>query len=282
MTGEVIRIARGAYVETAEWDRLTPEQQHLLLVRAAIRQTDQDLVVARASAVVLHGLPWIGSLPARAQFAPASGVGRSTKAMSVSGYQVTELDTIDDLPVTRLARTVVDVARGIAFERALAVADAALRRAPDLVPALRQQFDQIGRHQGEARAALVLELADGASESAGESLSRAAIHRMRLPSPELQAVFPRRDGGTWRVDFWWPDAGVIGEFDGQVKYLGDGHGAARAVIAEKLREDELRALGYRVERWDWETARDPSRLAAQLTRAGIRPRTARSATWFGP
>ena len=201
--------------------------------------------------------------------------------MAVSGYEVVEVDVVSDLPVTPLARTVIDVARAVAFERAIVVADAALRRDPSLMPQVRTEFARIGRHQGEARAALVLELADGASESAGESLSRAAMHRMGLPAPVLQAEFPRRDGGVWRVDFWWPEQGLIGEFDGRMKYLGDERASAGEGDRGENREDQLRALGYRVVRWDWETALDPSRLAAQLSRAGLRSRTARSATRYG-
>ena len=75
------------------------------------------------------------------------------------------------------------------------------------------------------------------------------------------------------ADFCWADARVIGEFDGRVKYLDEsylrGRSASDAVIAEKIREGRLRALGFRVTRWTWSDLHSPERLAAQLEAARV-------------
>jgi hypothetical protein len=75
------------------------------------------------------------------------------------------------------------------------------------------------------------------------------------------------------VDFWWPEFNLIGEFDGNGKYLreefANGRSPGEIVIAEKRREDRLRALGPQVTRWDWSIARSAFRLRAHLADAGL-------------
>ena len=60
--------------------------------------------------------------------------------------------------------------------------------------------------------------ADPPSGSAGESLSRVLIAEARLPAPDAAAAVLRPARPHRYVDFWWPDFGLIGEFDGLKKY----------------------------------------------------------------
>ena len=72
-----------------------------------------------------------------------------------------------------------------------------------------------------------------------------------------------------RTDFLFV-LGVILEFDGMVKYtkhLRPGQTAAAVVVAEKLREDEMRALGWVFLRCTWSELDHPERFAAKLRRA---------------
>src|SRR5674476_401682 len=61
-----------------------------------------------------------------------------------------------------------------------------------------------------------------------------------LRVPEIRG----RPADHGRVDFWWPGARVVGEFDGRVKY-GRANPSGRppedVLWDEKLREDRLRA-----------------------------------------
>ncbi|PRZ18111.1 hypothetical protein [Nesterenkonia sandarakina] len=126
------------------------------------------------------------------------------------------------------------------------------------------------RRLGRWRACL--ELADARSESAGESLSRVRMLDLGFEPPQLQVSFDL--GGTVaRVDFYWPGVGVVGEFDGKLKYTrGSGLSGASAedvVWEEKLREDALRARGLKVVRWVWDDLQRPGALAARLHTAGV-------------
>lgn len=120
-------------------------------------------------------------------------------------------------------------------------------------------------------------LADPRAESVGESVSRVLIAELGFAPPQLQIEFRLPDGRLARVDFFWPEIGLVGEFDGEMKYsrardLSDLE-PADVVIAEKRREDGLRALGHDVARWGWPELREPRALRRILEQAGGVPRT---------
>ena len=79
-----------------------------------------------------------------------------------------------------------------------------------------------------------------------------------------------------RVDGLWEDCAVVAEIDGHGKYLDGALGptpehAARAVVAEKVREDGIRDLGLEMVRWDLdELLHRPVQLAARIERARAR------------
>ncbi len=61
--------------------------------------------------------------------------------------------------------------------------------------------------------------------------------------------------------------GVLGEFDGKVKYIGPSDQVARTVMNEKSREDSLRQLGWVVVRWNWQDLLNPSALRRRIEAA---------------
>ena len=84
--------------------------------------------------------------------------------------------------------------------------------------------------------------------------------------------FEVRDGSfTARVDLRLQDHPVVLEFDGLVKYrraaAADGWRSGRdELVAEKVREDRLRALGFSVIRVTWHDLDDPVALAHRIRR----------------
>ncbi len=66
------------------------------------------------------------------------------------------------------------------------------------------------------------------------------------PLPVMQQELRDEHGLIGRVDFSWPQAHLVGEADGRLKY-----DTRQAVYAEKRREDRLRMRGYGVIRWGW-------------------------------
>lgn len=111
------------------------------------------------------------------------------------------------------------------------------------------------------------------SESVGESLSRALIHRLGFEAPEIQVPIQLPNGQTARPDFYWRKARIVGEFDGAHKYTNarnvSGKHAGQVIYEEKLREDALRSLDNRVCRWGWNDLKNADQLANVLSRAGV-------------
>lgn len=142
---------------------------------------------------------------------------------------------VDDVLVGTLAETAVDVALHEHPWRAIVVLDAVLRRGISKDD-VRAALDERGP-RGRARAVVLIEVADGESESAGESITRWGAHVLGAPTPVLQQEFAHDEVLRDRVDLWYPEQGVIVEFDGRVKYEG---GAAESLWDEKRREDRLR------------------------------------------
>jgi hypothetical protein len=171
---------------------------------------------------------------------------------------------VDGIAVTTPARAVLDVARSLAFEPAVALADAALakprRNLPPLAtPAeLASLLERGRRRPGTAAARRVVAFADGRSGSVGESRSRVAIDAAGLPPPVLQwEVYSASGMFIGRVDFAWPAFRTVAEFDGKVKYgrlLRAGQDPGEAVYQEKLREDALRGEDLRMVRWGGSTS----------------------------
>lgn len=133
--------------------------------------------------------------------------------------------------------------------------------------------------RGRDRWKAAWEFAEAGAESVGESWARVRIAELGFSAPELQRRFLLPNGATCRTDFYWEGPGIVGEFDGLKKYLKSmtlsGVGPEQAVIAEKEREDGLRALGLRVVRFTWADLQDPVRIQRLLNIAGV-PFTGRS------
>lgn len=177
---------------------------------------------------------------------------------------------VDGVPVTSVARTVVDIARAVSFERAVVIADASLALKLVDREGLAAALVRSTGWPGSPAARRAVAFADGRVESVGESRSRVAPARCGLPEPLLQWDVIGR-AGHWlaRVDFGWPAFRTIGEFDGRVKYgrlLRPGQTAGDVVFEEKRREDELRDEGLGVVRWTWADLDDFTPVANRLRR----------------
>jgi uncharacterized protein DUF559 len=99
--------------------------------------------------------------------------------------------------------------------------------------------------RGSRRALEVLALADPRIESPLESLIHLALYDSGFALPEPQTWLRGADGKRYRVDFFWPDFGLILEADGRGKYSDD------QLWDEKKREVALTRAGYRVVRVRW-------------------------------
>jgi hypothetical protein len=279
--GALIRVRHGVYARTDDADTAdveTAESRHLRIAGATwagLRAAESCF--SHHTAGVLHRLPVPRHLLGPVHITRPGRGGSSSKWLRLHRGAVPEAHRLavprEIVPagvVTSVAWTVADLARALPPIHGVAVADAAFARG--VRPEQVSEVLAGTRQPGNLRAREVLRFADGRSESAGESHSRWLMAELGLPAPELQQVFRTADGSfVARVDFWWPDYGLIGEFDGEGKYRRPptpGRTAQQAVLNEKHREEALRRIGWWVVRWDWD-ALDDRAAFEQLLRDGL-------------
>jgi hypothetical protein len=284
--GSLTRVARGVYHRHSA-DASTVDDRYLARVRGTRLSLAREVVFSHASAGVCWGLPTIHGWPSNVHaVAPAATGGRSISGLVLHSVGIPDgVVKLAGLSVTSLSRAIADIGSTMRLEDAVSVADAALAGMRDesgrvvrspLDPAtLIREIEARGASRGIRQLRWVAGFADGGSGSAGESLSRLAMHRMKCPRPVLQHEFRDSGGLIGYADFWWPEFNVIGEFDGRGKYIREqftsGRSVAEVVMAEKRREDRLRATATRprVVRWEWATASSVPLLAARLRDAGL-------------
>jgi hypothetical protein len=281
--GELCVVTRGVLAESASWNAALPEERHRAAARA-IAELRPEAVFGGITAALIWGRPWVGRTPVK-PIVISNNVagGNSDRSTTVMASTVAfDVECVDGLSVTGLARTLVDVARRCDQAISIPMLDHALSapREGEVGPAaarlamadLALEFGR-GTHIGRARARASLTFADGLSASIGESLSRLAIAQLGFTQPVLQQRYVDREGVMFG-DFSWGHERVIGEFDGLGKYLREefthGRGVTDVVMSEKRREDRLRALGFRVARWGWREVQEPHLLARILEDAGLR------------
>ena len=270
-SGGLFRARSGCFVDGRLLDDATPESRHALTARAVSRGYGQPHAISHVSALVVLGLPLL-NITADLVHLTLTGPGRPR---SLRGLRV-HPELPDSVARQRDGNRVVHPAMAIVQSAALAgvtagvaAADAALRTGQvtreDLEIALR--VARLGPGSADARAAV--DLADGLSESPGESWARVLFVSLGLPKVEPQVVIRDRRGRfVGRVDFLFRAQRTIVEFDGLVKYGGaDGR---QALIDEKRREDQLRSLGYQVVRLTWRDLHDPALVKRLISEAFLR------------
>lgn len=277
------RLAVGAYLPTEIWEALDPQQRYLARVRAVAETRKDRPVLSHWSAAAIHDLPIIGDWPRGVHITvnPTSG-GRSRNGVVKHSLQLGDEDVEehDGLLVTSIARTVLDIAAASNFLSAVTVIDHALRidrfgRTPPLVSKaeLWQMWEARLPFGGHARSSAVIEFGETKADSPLESVSRVNMQVIGCPRPELQSAFSDYLGFIGETDFHWPEFHLVGEADGDRKYLDEAYRSGRTVeqvmIDEKVREDRLRAVPLGVSRWRWKTAINPAALRAKLSSAGL-------------
>lgn len=140
---------------------------------------------------------------------------------------------------TAPAWTAVELARTLRRPRALAVLDAALFNQCCKPPDLCKAIDEQKGRRGIVKVREVVEYADGRSESPLESEARLVFIDGGLPMPELQYEIVDRCGKLWRVDFAWPDAMVVAEYESM-----QWHATPDALRHDRMKVARLQECGW--------------------------------------
>lgn len=292
--GELVRVRRGTYARSAYWAELNERQRHGLQAAALVNTTRTPPIFNFQTAALLWGLGVVGVPKHLCTVTSDPSGGRSKhgirRRFGAGDSGVTQLGAFR---VTDKIRTTIELAASLNFAEALAIVDSSRRNQrwgdalevddwnkhkpwgpPSGLDELTGAVSALTNQSRKRRAGMILELSTDKSESVGESMSRAQMILLNFPVPSLQGSFTLKTGRTARTDFWWPELDLVGEFDGYGKYrrkeLRGNQTIQQAVMAEKARENGLRALGLTVVRWDWSDMMNPRAFTRILNDGGLR------------
>jgi hypothetical protein len=190
-----------------------------MAIAAAVAVIGPDAVASHQDAALLHGLGQLHS--PRADLIAVSRrrghdrllTGTPAVRVRVTQLPATQVTVRGAVPVTSVARTVIDVCR---------------------------------HWPGVDQARRVVGFSTDLAESPFESIARVAFDERRLPPPELQVWVGGADGPIGRVDFLWRQHATIAEADGALKYADPDR--ARQQLH---RDADLRDAGFEVVHFSW-------------------------------
>ncbi|QKE01301.1 type IV toxin-antitoxin system AbiEi family antitoxin domain-containing protein [Nocardioides marmotae] len=269
------RIRRGYYTFGDLWRIADPVDQHRIRSRAVIDSLGDRVALSHVSGVIEHGVDVWGLDLSRVHVTRLDGgPGRiEGDVVHHEGFcgagEVVERDGRRVLPPERC---VVEAGSRTDNERALVMMDSLLHRGLVEHGELFAQFELMARWPFVQHLHLAVRMADGRAESVGESRGRYLFWSHGLPVPQLQYAVRDSKGAVVATSDWgWPEHGLLGEFDGQLKYgrlLRPGQDAGSVVFAEKQREDLAREVsGMGMVRLVWSDYDRPALTVARVRRA---------------
>ncbi|UUW88226.1 type IV toxin-antitoxin system AbiEi family antitoxin domain-containing protein [Pimelobacter simplex] len=274
-SGHLVRIRQGAYVLRGVWDSSDAVERHRLLLSAVRRQYDDRVAASHTSACIKHGGPTWGLRLESAHLTNLYGITERNQGKVVHHRGSCRVDDVtrDDAGwITTPTRTALDTASLAPQEPAVAVVDWYLASRLTTREELETAFATMKHWPDTLALHRVLQLADGRAESVGETRTRLLCRRQHLPAPVAQLEIHHPNGRlAGRIDFAWPEHGLMMEFDGMQKYhrfRRTGESIEATVVREKLREDVLRELtGWHMIRIVWSDLDHPKATAARIQRA---------------
>jgi hypothetical protein len=176
-----------------------------------------------------------------------------------------DLAESDDIPVTRPTRTLLDLGVVVDADRLEELLDDGLRRGWFSVPSIGRRWEELGGllRPGGRTLRAVLDRKESGERPAGSILEtrfRQLVLRARLPKPVSQYEVYDCEQLVARVDFAYPDFGLVIEVDGEERHAG------RSPRKHDARRDRrLIALGFNPLRFHWEDLRDnPDAVAGDI------------------
>ena len=186
----------------------------------------------------------------------------------VGSLPVADISEVDGIPVTRIERTLVDLAAVVDVDRLEDALDSALRRRLTTVNRLRLRVrSESGRHGIGKLRGLLDERDDRGRPSASRFETRLNRLLIRSGFPAMRE-YKIWNGGEFvaRVDFCFPEAKLIIEADG-FRW----HSGRRAWQRDRERRNQLTAMGWRVIQATWDDlTRRPTETVEKI-RALLQP-----------
>jgi hypothetical protein len=273
-TDVLVRIRHGAYTFRDMWAAADDVERHRLRAHAVLRSHGTRIALSHTSAAVEHGLrlfnPDLRRIHVTCLDRP---IAHTTKDVVYHQGRCTD----DDLTLVGSRLVVAPVRAGLEAASIThgaggqVILDSVVHLKLGTLDEIYAGFERLTGWPNSRKLQITVRLVRKGAESVGESVSRYLMWTQHLPEPHLQ--FEVRD--AWGnllgiTDFAWPEYGLLGEFDGFMKYgrlLKEGDTPGEAVEREKTREDRLREeTGWLMVRLIWKELFEPARTAAKIRR----------------
>lgn len=227
-----------------------PRRIHCLQAIATISAIGRDAVASHHSAAVIHRLKMLTDTPADLVTLTCSDGKRHGwpgVVLHTARLPAGHVTSKAAVPITTIARTVIDLARAGSLMEGVVVADSALHQHLASKAQLQEVLAACARWPGAERAGRAVDFSDGRAESVLESCARVLFAEHGLEQPGLQVnIRDGHDRFIGRVDFYWPRYRTIAEADGLSKL------ATPADIHAQFRRDRLlHRAGYKVIHFTW-------------------------------
>lgn len=272
--GQFTRVRHGAYTSTDHWNSADEFERHRMKCHAVLGTHGDGVVLSHTSAAVMHGLSvWDADLR---KVHVTRLDGATTRVCHDVRYHRAQIPEQEVFALqgggfaTSPARSSVEHASVTGIESGLVTLDSFLHKYKQRDLAEIEAVQSSRRnHAGNQRLQITLRLARPGAESVGETRLRFLCWEFHLPEPELQVPVHDETGALVGLsDFAWQAYGVLGEFDGRVKYerfLRAGESPADALFREKRREDLMREhSNCSMIRFIWADLDTRQRTAARL------------------
>jgi very-short-patch-repair endonuclease len=255
LRGQLIRLHRGVYA--VGHSQLTPLGWRWAAVLACGGPGLAGLS-HRSAAAVWDLLP----SPARFDVSTLANARSTAKIRVHRGLQPQDVTTIDDLPLTTVARTLVDLTATLTPHQTERV----VHRAEHLrLLDMHSLGEQLARAQG--RPTRRLRAALKTLESSEPNITRTVLEERvlelvldaQLPRPEVNAMV-----GEDEVDFLWRAERLIVEADGAATHL-----TAEAFEEDRRRDAVHSMMGFRTLRFTWRQVLYEPRFVARAITAAL-------------
>lgn len=277
--GELTKVRHGAYVSAATWRRHDDVGKYRLKCQAVCLTHHHDVALSHTSGAAVLGMRMWGTQLERVHVVRLDSL-TARRANDVVHHRGTwspdDLVQVGEMLVLPPALCAVGHATLVGVESGVVTLDSLYHLGLGTQVEVEAAYRSMSGWPRTSRLQITVRLAELGSESVGESRGRYLFWSQHLPRPELQyRIYDHYGRLVGVTDYAWPDYGLLGEFDGKMKYgrsLRPGDDPAETVYREKRREDLLRELTqWSMVRITWPDLYDAATTAARIRRLMRRP-----------
>jgi hypothetical protein len=278
---QIVRIRQGTYTSAKTWQAADEPTRHLLMAQGVALTHEHRVALSHTTGALAWGLRlWRPDLEKVHVTRLEGTTGRIERDVVYhrDGWDPEGVWTQDEHVLLDPVTCALQAASRASVTQGVVILDSLIDLDLGDEAALSATYAMMSRSPFTRRLQVSVRLTRRGAQSIGESLTRDMLFKHHLPEPTLQ--YKVYDGAhlIGITDFAWPEYGLLGEFDGKIKYgrlLKPGEEPGDVVFREKQREDKIREVtGMGMIRYSFGDLYVPLTTAARTRRMLARPHAA--------